>query len=139
MGISEGLRYVIYARKSTDTAEKQERSIGDQIYECKALAERLGLRWVEVIHEEKSATVSDKREKFRTMLDGIRAGKYDGIISWAPDRLARNMKEGGEIIDMLDHGDIQDLRVIGELKQLYAIGFELKCQFSLILDTTSKE
>ena len=104
------LKYVIYARKSTDTAEKQERSVTDQISECKRLAERAGLRVVEVIHEEKSAMVSDKREKFRAMMDGIKAGIYDGILAWAPDRLARNMKEGGEVIDLLDHGDIKDLR-----------------------------
>jgi DNA invertase Pin-like site-specific DNA recombinase len=113
-GVREGdatpLRYVVYARKSTDTAEKQERSIGDQIYECKALADRLGLRWKDIIHEEKSAMVSDKREKFRGMLDAIKKGTYDGIIAWAPDRLARNMKEAGEIIDMLDHGVIQDIK-----------------------------
>ena len=104
------LRYVIYARKSTDTTEKQERSIGDQIYECKALADRLGLRFKDIIHEEKSGMVSDKREKFRAMLEAIKKDTYDGIISWAPDRLARNMKEAGEIIDMLDHGVIKDIK-----------------------------
>ena len=106
----ESLRYVIYARKSTDVAEKQERSIGDQIGECKGLADRLGPRWVEVIHEEKSAMVADKRPLFRAMLEKLRAGTIDGIIAWAPDRLARNMKEGGEIIDMLDHGVIKDIK-----------------------------
>ena len=108
-GISDGsgvehdksLKYVIYARKSTDATEKQERSIGDQIAECKAFAERNGLRYIGIIHEEKSAKVSEKRPKFRAMLEDIKSEKYDGIISWSPDRLARNMKEGGEIIDML--------------------------------------
>ncbi len=70
---AERLKYVIYVRKSTDTAEKQERSIGDQIGECKTLADRLGLRWVEVIHEERSAMVSDGRPKFRAMLNDIKA------------------------------------------------------------------
>lgn len=132
------LRYVIYARKSTDTAEKQERSIGDQIGECKTLADRLGLRWVDVIHEEKSAMVADKREKFRTVLDDVRNGKYDGIISWAPDRLARNMKEGGEIIDMLDRGEIQDIKFGNHFsftnnpsgKMLLGIAFVMAKQYS---------
>lgn len=104
------LRYVIYARKSTDSTEKQERSIGDQIAECKALAERIGLRYTRILHEEKSAKLSGKRTVFREMLEDIRNGKYDGIIAWAPDRLARNMKEGGEIIDMLDKGEITDIK-----------------------------
>jgi site-specific DNA recombinase len=132
------LRYVIYARKSTDTTEKQERSIGDQVGECKTLADRLGLRWVEVIHEEKSAMVADKREKFRAMLDDVRAGKYDGIISWAPDRLARNMKEGGEIIDMLDRGEIRDIKFGNHFsftnnpsgKMLLGIAFVMAKQYS---------
>jgi site-specific DNA recombinase len=132
------LRYVIYVRKSTDTAEKQERSIGDQIGECKALADRLGLRWVDIIHEEKSAMVSDKRDKFRTMLEHVRTGKYDGIIAWSPDRLARNMKEGGEIIDMLDRGDIQDIKFANHFsfannpsgKMLLGIAFVMAKQYS---------
>ena len=118
-GLSDGvegkeaapLKYVIYARRSLEESSvKQERSIGDQIGECKSLADRLGLRWVDVIAEKKSAMVAEKRPLFRTMLDNIRLGKYGGIIAWAPDRLARNMKEAGEIIDMLDHGVIKDLK-----------------------------
>lgn len=104
------LRYVIYARKSTDTAEKQERSIGDQIVECRQAAERQGLRVVAFHHEEKSAKMSDNRPIFRTMLDNILKGEYDAILTWAPDRLARNMKEAGEVIDLLDRGDIKDIK-----------------------------
>lgn len=37
-------------------------------------------------------------------------GEYDAILTWAPDRLARNMKEAGEIIDFLDKGDIKDMK-----------------------------
>jgi DNA invertase Pin-like site-specific DNA recombinase len=35
---------------------------------------------------------------------------YDGLIAWHPDRLARNMKEAGEIIDLLDKKEILDLQ-----------------------------
>ncbi len=97
---AEPLKYVIYARRSLEESSvKQERSIGDQIGECKTLADRLGLRWVDVIAEKKSAMVAEKRPLFRAMLDNIRSGKYGGIIAWAPDRLARNMKEAGEITE----------------------------------------
>ncbi len=135
---TEPLRYVIYARKSTDTTEKQERSIGDQVFECRAIAERLGLRYTAVIHEEQSAMISDKRPKFRSMLDDLKAGKYDGIITWAPDRLARNMKEAGEIIDMVDHGVIKDVKFANNFvftndpsgKMLLSIAFTMAKQFS---------
>ncbi len=75
------LRYVIYARKSTDRKYMQERSIMDQIQECRDYAKREGLRWVHVIHEEQSAKLSGTRPQFTTMLDEIAAGTYDAILS----------------------------------------------------------
>lgn len=105
------LKYVIYARKSTDDPERQQRSLPDQIKECRNVARDLGLNVVgEPIEESESARTSGIRPKFRAMLNDIAKGKYDGIISWHPDRLSRNMKEGGEIIDLLDHYIIKDMR-----------------------------
>jgi DNA invertase Pin-like site-specific DNA recombinase len=36
----------------------------------------------------------------------------DGIIAWLPDRLARNMRDAGEIIEMLDAQHLKDLRFV---------------------------
>lgn len=44
------------------------------------------------------------------MINDIKNGKYDGIIAYAPDRLARNMKEAGEMLDMVEDGIIKDLK-----------------------------
>src|SRR5256884_8652010 len=96
------LRYVLYARKSTDDPQRQVRSIDDQIAECRQLAQRLGIHIAEIIIEKKSAKKPGKRPLFRQMLTAIYKKKYDGILAWYPDRLARNMREGGEIIDMID-------------------------------------
>ncbi len=110
------VRYVIYARKSTKDGKvdkstgKQPDSIPQQIAECNRLARALNIRVRDIIPETESAKTSDNRPKFRQMLDDIKAKKFDGIITWAPDRLSRNMKEGGEIVDMLDHGDIKDIK-----------------------------
>lgn len=84
------LTYVLYARKSTDNSKNQVRSIDDQIAKCKQLAERLGIHIANIIIEKKSAKVPGKRPLFRAMLKDIRKGKYDGILAWHPDRLARN-------------------------------------------------
>lgn len=43
------------------------------------------------------------------MINWIIKGRCNSIIAWHPDRLARNMKEAGKIIDMLDRGEIFDL------------------------------
>lgn len=107
------LKYVLYARKSTTDEARQVRSIPDQIYDCQQLAKRLGLNVVgNPLTETKSAKKPRQREVFNQMLKDIREGKYDGILAWNPDRLARNMKEGGEIIDMIDNGIIKDLKFV---------------------------
>jgi hypothetical protein len=89
------LRYVIYARKSTKGEERQERSIPDQIDDCmkrEVIPNELHIVG-KPIREKGSAKEPDVRPKFRTMLDDIKAGKIDGIVTWHTDRLARNMKE----------------------------------------------
>lgn len=106
-------RYIIYVRKSTDDKEHQTRSLPDQISECVEYAQKKGLIYIQaVIQEAESAKEPDIRPKFRIMIDTIKAGKYDGIIAWHPDRLARNMKEAGEIIDLLDKHIIKDLKFV---------------------------
>lgn len=106
----EAYRYVLYIRKSTDDSEKQTRSLADQKSECEEFAEENNLRIIETIPESESAKEPDIRPEFRRVLDGFKAGKYDGLLAWHPDRLARNMKDAGEIIDLVDKGIIKDLK-----------------------------
>ncbi|MEN9413002.1 MAG: hypothetical protein RLZZ342_89 [Candidatus Parcubacteria bacterium] len=131
-------RYVIYARKSTDDEEKQERSLPDQVHACQEYADNLDLEVVEIVQEAESAKTSDTRPRFREVLKNIAEhGKYDGIIAWHPDRLARNMKDAGEIIDLLDKSIIKDLRFpsftfenTASGKMLLGITFVLSKQYS---------
>lgn len=134
-------RYVIYARKSTESEERQIRSLGDQVIECEKLAEGKGLtllkRPISPIEEKQSAKEPDIRRKFRKMLDDIKKGKYEGIIAWHPDRLARNMKDAGEIIDLIDKQIIKDLQFVSFTfenntagKMLLGISFVLSKQYS---------
>lgn len=107
----EKRRYVMYLRKSTDDEAKQVRSLEDQETECRALAEQLGvkIRDEDVLIESASAKKSGNRPLFDAMLLGFKTGRYHGLLSWSPDRLSRNMKEAGEIIEMIDLEQIQDL------------------------------
>ena len=107
----ERRRYVMYLRKSTDDELKQIRSLEDQEMECKALAEHLGIhiRPEDICKESASAKRSNNRPIFDKMLHGFKAGTYHGLLAWSPDRLSRNMKEAGEIIEMIDFDQIQDL------------------------------
>lgn len=105
------LRYVLYARRSSEDKNSQVRSLGDQIKECRQFAERHSFRIVgEPLTEKKSAKRSGQRVVFTQMLRDIETKKYDAILSWSPDRLSRNMLEGGKIIDLLDEGILKDVR-----------------------------
>ncbi|OGV96026.1 hypothetical protein A2W24_03090 [Microgenomates group bacterium RBG_16_45_19] len=136
------LKYVLYARKSTEDETRQVKSIEDQIEECKIFAKRVGITFVDILQESKSAKRPNNRPIFRQMLDDIKGGKYDGILSWHPDRLSRNMLEGGEIINMIDEGVIQDLKFVthhftndASGKMLLGIAFVLSKEFSDKLST----
>ena len=136
----EDLRYCLYARKSTTDEKRQEKSISDQIAECLdrvVKPEHITLHDKDIIEENGSAKEPDIRPKFRQMLNSIVAGKYDGIICYHADRLARNMKEAGEVIDLLDKGIIKDLRFATSVfdntptgKMLLGISFVLSKQYS---------
>jgi len=103
--------YVIYARKSTEDEKRQVQSIEDQIGHCKVYAHNNNLHVVEIIREEKSAKTAGKRAQFNTMIETIKRGdSYNSILAWHPDRLARNMKESGEIMDLVDNQIIVDLK-----------------------------
>lgn len=108
-------RYVIYARQSTDEdTGTQFRSLDDQIAYCRKLANDFGLKVVDEIREDKSAKQSQKaggeRYKFYQLIDDLENGKYDGVISYHPDRLSRNTYDSGNIVDMLDRRLILDLK-----------------------------
>lgn len=108
----EKRRYVVYLRKSTDDEAKQVRSLEDQRAECLELAHRLKITVDErdILEESASAKISGNRPIFDDMIMGFKTGKYHGLIAWSPDRISRNMKEAGEVIEMIDQEQIQDLQ-----------------------------
>ena len=103
------IKYFIYCRKSTDEADRQVLSIEAQIAELKEFAKRENLEIIDCFTEAKTAK-SPGREKFGQMLKLIEKGEANGILSWHPDRLARNSIDGGKIIYLLDTGKLLDLK-----------------------------
>ena len=131
------LKYVLYARKSTADETRQVRSIPDQIADCKIYASRIPLNIVNTLQETKSAKKPNQRPVFKQMIEDIKKGKYDGILAWNPDRLARNMLEGGMIIDFIDQDIIKDLKFVTHTftkdangKMLLGMAFVLSKQYS---------
>ncbi len=108
------LKYCLYARKSTESDERQAMSIGSQINEMTTLAQREGLSIVEVKQESFSAKQSGSRPVFNEMLLAIRNSEFDAILTWAPDRLARNAGDLGSLVDLMDAGKLQRIRTFGQ-------------------------
>jgi len=102
-------QFFLYARKSTDVEDKQVLSIEAQLTELRNYAKLEGLSIVEEIVEKQSAK-SPGRPLFNDMVTRIERGEANGIVSWNPDRLARNSVDGGKIIYLLDTGRISTLK-----------------------------
>lgn len=114
MEIQENLKYCLYARKSSESDERQAMSIDSQIEEMLKIAKQENLNIVEVKQESKSAKAKGDRIRFGEMLMEIAAGKYNAIITWAPDRLSRNAGDLGDIVDLMDAGKLIQIRTHGQ-------------------------
>jgi len=108
------MRYCLYARKSTEAEDKQVLSIESQIKEMLALAEKENLKVVDIKREAHSSKEVGQREVFNQMLTEIRQGKYNAILTWAPDRLSRNAGDLGSIVDLIDQKILLEIRTFGQ-------------------------
>lgn len=107
-------KYCLYARKSTESEERQVLSIDSQIKEMLQLAEREGLEIVAMKRESHSAKETGQRPVFNEIVEEIRAKKFNGILTWAPDRISRNAGDLGKIVDLMDAGFLQEIRTYGQ-------------------------
>ena len=103
------MKYVIYARKSTDEDDRQVLSIESQITELREFAIKENLEVIDEYIESKTAKVPG-RPLFNKMIKRIEENGPMGILAWHPDRLARNSIDGGKIIFMVDTGKIGGLK-----------------------------
>lgn len=108
------IRYCLYARKSTESEEKQILSIDSQLKEMARLAARENLTVVEVRRESHSAKATGQRPVFNQLLVDIREGKFNGILTWAPDRLSRNAGDLGALVDLMDQKLLLEIRTYGQ-------------------------
>lgn len=100
-------RFVLYARKSTESEDRQVQSIEDQIaYWNSRLSGDHDSEIVCVYREEKSAKLPDSRPQFRLMVKALEKGGIDGILCWKLDRLTRNPVDTGTLQYMLQRGKI---------------------------------
>lgn len=108
------VRYCLYARKSTESEEQQVLSIESQMKEMAKIAERDGLEVVEIRKESHSAKATGEREVFNELLKDVRKGKFNGILTWAPDRLSRNAGDLGALVDLMDQKLLVEIRTFSQ-------------------------
>ena len=84
-------------------------SIEAQLAELREFAAQEKLEIVASLCEAQTAK-EPGRTKLAEMLSFLEKEKADGILSWHPDRLARNSIDGGKIVYLLDIGRIKDLK-----------------------------
>ncbi len=108
------IKYCLYARKSTESDERQAMSIDSQIKEMTAMAEREGLQVVETKQESHSAKQSGQRPVFLELIADLRNNRFQGILTWAPDRLSRNAGDLGSLVDLMDSNQLIHIRTFGQ-------------------------
>lgn len=108
------LKYCLYARKSSESDERQAMSIDSQLAEMRALATNEGLNVVCELQESYSAKDSGKRPVYNKMLAGIASDEYNAILTWAPDRLSRNAGDLGAVVDLMDQHKLLHIRTYSQ-------------------------
>lgn len=98
----QAINYCLYARKSTESEERQVLSVESQVKEMLQIAERDGLNIIDIRRESHSAKDSGERPVFNELIEDIGRGRFNGILTWAPDRLSRNAGDLGKLVDLMD-------------------------------------
>lgn len=106
------IQYFLYARKSTESEDKQVASIEAQISELKKIAQQDNLSIVKTFSESRSAKAPG-RPIFNEMVGRVQSGEANGILCWKLNRLARNPIDGAAIQWMLQQGVIQHVQTYG--------------------------
>ena len=108
----ERIKYFMYARKSSESEDRQMASIESQIDELKKLAKENDLDVVEIISEAQSAK-EPGRPQFNKMIARLNKGEAQGIVCWKLNRLARNPIDGGQVSWLLQQNVIKHIQTYG--------------------------
>ena len=110
--VPTAMNYFLYCRKSTEDEDRQVLSLQSQVNEAvRAFGGPGDIKIIDRFVEAMSAK-RPGRPVFGEMLSRLENGEAEGVIAWAPDRLARNSVDGGSIIYLLDRGVIRDLKFV---------------------------
>lgn len=110
MDINAALKFITYCRRSSeDNLERQIASLPEQKQVLEIIKAKNKLKIIELLEESKTAHVPG-RIVFNSMLERISRDEINAILTWHPNRLARNAKDAGEIIYLMDCGKLLEIR-----------------------------
>ena len=78
------------------------------------IAERENLEIVDIRRESHSAKDSGQRPVYQELLEDIRRGRFNAVLTWAPDRLSRNAGDLGTLVDLMDQKLLLEIRTYGQ-------------------------
>jgi len=58
--------------------------------------------------------MSGSRQVFTQLLQEIRQKKFNGILTWVPDRLSRNAGDLGSVVDLMDQGKLVKIQTYSQ-------------------------
>ncbi len=101
----EGNVCVVYARYSSHA--QNDASIEQQVAECRAYAAAHDLKITEVYADRALSGRSDKRPEFQKMIRHAEAGKFQVVLTYKSNRLARNMLDALRYEDRLEKAGVK--------------------------------
>lgn len=109
---STKIKYFLYARKSSESEDRQVQSIEDQVNRLKKLASDLNLDIKKIYTEAKSAKKPNNRPIFDEMIQRIENGDANGILCWQINRLSRNPIDSGKLSWLLQQSILKSIQTI---------------------------
>lgn len=100
-------RAVIYERISDDRTG-QGLGVARQDKDCRALCKTK--RWTvaeAIVDNDRSAYSGKPRPGYQRLIEGLKAGSWDVVVAWHPDRLHRSPRELEGFIDVVEASGVQ--------------------------------
>lgn len=112
----KNIKLADYIRKSSRDGERQILSLDGQSHECEEFREKWSLpKPIVTFKESRSAKIANKREGFNEMMTMILREEINTVMCWHLNRIARNMTEGGVLIDLMSEGKLIIITTNGDV------------------------
>lgn len=102
--------YGVYARKSSESEDKQVQSIDRQIDDFLEIQTREDLTFYEDPIKESKSAFSIGREGFAKLVELTQKKKINAWLCWHANRLSRNPVDAGMIIHLMDLGFLHHIK-----------------------------